>query len=408
MKVVIINHSDSLGGASIVSYRLLKALQAQGIDASMLVSHKAGNDPTVHVAASSWRIKSTFITEHARIFAANGFDRTDLFKASIATDGLPLSRHPLVKDADVVMLNWINQGMLSLKEIGRIAKTKRVIWTMHDMWNMTGVCHHAGTCNRYKDTEYCRKCPLFHHHAGNYDYSYTTSVRKAQLYNDCKIHFVAVSTWLERLARKSALLQNQAISVIPNAFPVDSFYIEPRNINLPFDLPTDKKIILMGAARLDDPIKGLGYAIEVLNNLKRNDAVAVFFGALRNPAALDSLHFPHIHLGIISDPAIIRELYARASVIISTSLYETLPGTLIEGQASCTIPISFDNGGQSDIIDNGVNGYLIPSYDTAKFTATLDLALNGGIDLAAMRQSVIDRYSAAAVAKQYLELAKSM
>ena len=45
MKIVIINHSDTLGGASVVSYRLMKALRAMGVDASMLVSHKAGNDP---------------------------------------------------------------------------------------------------------------------------------------------------------------------------------------------------------------------------------------------------------------------------------------------------------------------------------------------------------------------------
>lgn len=37
MKLVLINHSDTIGGASVVTYRLLKALQAEGVDASMLV-----------------------------------------------------------------------------------------------------------------------------------------------------------------------------------------------------------------------------------------------------------------------------------------------------------------------------------------------------------------------------------
>lgn len=41
MKIVIINHSDSRGGASVVSMRLLEALVAAGEDVSMLVVHKA-------------------------------------------------------------------------------------------------------------------------------------------------------------------------------------------------------------------------------------------------------------------------------------------------------------------------------------------------------------------------------
>ena len=89
-------------------------------------------------------------------------------------------------------------------------------------------------------------------------------------------------------------------------------------------IPKGKKIILMGAARLDDPVKGLDYAVEILNKLNADDTIAVFFGEIRNREALAGLHFPHIHIGTVSDAAILRELYARATVVISTSLYETL------------------------------------------------------------------------------------
>ena len=104
MKVVLINHSDSLGGASVVTYRLLKALQAEGVDASMLVVHKTSDDPTVVPAASHFKARIPFYAEAARIFIDNGFNRDDLFKVSLGSDGLPLSRHPLVRQADVVML----------------------------------------------------------------------------------------------------------------------------------------------------------------------------------------------------------------------------------------------------------------------------------------------------------------
>ena len=139
MKVVLVNHSDSLGGASVVTYRLMEALIAQGVDATNHQEKKSTGSPNVAEAAGRFAGRMAFLAEHMRIFMRNGFDRSTLFKISTATDGLPLHRHPWVREADVVALNWVNQGMLSLKEIGRLARIRPVVWTMHDMWCATGL-----------------------------------------------------------------------------------------------------------------------------------------------------------------------------------------------------------------------------------------------------------------------------
>lgn len=397
MKVVLINHSDSLGGASVVTYRLLKALQTQGVEAKMLVVHKATDDPSVVLAAPHWRARLPFYLEAARIFAANGHDRGDLFKVSLGSDGLPLNRHPLVREADAVLLAWVNQGMLSLKEIGRIAAEKPVIWTMHDMWNLTALCHHSGECIRYSDPAGCRQCPFLHSKASDHDASTCVWRDKQHLYGTADIKFVAVSSWLGERCRQSRLMDAQSISVIPNAFPVEEFYSAP---------PGDgQRIILMGAARLDDPVKGLPLAIDMLNRVKhRDNAVVRFFGALRDPHALDNLNFKHEYLGPINGPARLRELYSQAHAVISTSLYETLPGTLIEGQAAGAMPVSFDRGGQADIIRSKADGRLIPFDDTAAMAAALDEVLVTAHDREALRATVAERFSAPAVARKYIEL----
>lgn len=49
MKIVLINHSDTRGGASVVSVRLLEALRALGAEASMLVVRKAGDLSLIHI-----------------------------------------------------------------------------------------------------------------------------------------------------------------------------------------------------------------------------------------------------------------------------------------------------------------------------------------------------------------------
>ena len=68
MKVVIINKSDSTGGAAVVSRRLMEALREEGVDARMLVVEKLTDSPYVEVAASKRDIKRPFLAERLKIF----------------------------------------------------------------------------------------------------------------------------------------------------------------------------------------------------------------------------------------------------------------------------------------------------------------------------------------------------
>lgn len=375
MKIAVVNHSDTRGGASVVSLRLTDALRAAGHEAVMLTVHGASGNPAVTVAAPALRRRIPFIKEQLRIFAGNGMDRGTLFKISIATDGLPLSRHPAVRDADLVILNWVNQGMLSLEEIGRIAAEHRVVWIMHDMWCATGICHHAGTCLRYTEAGGCHDCPLLGRRGGPDDLSARTWRRKERLYGGADIRFVAVSHWLAERCAESALLRGRDVAVVPNAFPVDTFHTVPRLSRAECGLPGSGKIVLMGAARLDDPIKGLPMAIEALNGVAYGNFTPVFFGAVKNGDAFAALRRPYVHLGTVGDPALLRELYAHAHTVISTSYYETLPGTLVEAQGAGAWPVAFDAGGQRDIITGDAEGTLVPAYDTAAFAAAIDASL---------------------------------
>lgn len=404
MKVLIVNHSDSRGGASVVSLRLLEALRNMGVDASMLVLHKQTINPDVARFKIPIGLRIPFYKEHLRIFAANGFNRDTLFKISIASDGYHIWKHPLVKDADVIILNWVNQGMLSLAGIERLAKMgKRIVWTMHDMWNATAICHHAGLCRNFIAPQGCANCPLLGSKASHRDLASKTWRQKKEFYSRVPITFVAVSSWLLEKCRESTLLKDARIHMIPNAFPIDEFTTNPSVARTALGLPSSGKIILMGAARLDDPIKGLPYAVETLNAMKQCNATAVFFGEIRDSQALEKLRFPHICLGTVSDKDKLRQIYAHADVLISTSLFETLPGTLVEAQASGTVPIAFNSGGQSDIIENGSTGYLVEPYDTQAFARAITKALEEPFNEADLRNAAA-RFAAPNIAKSYLSI----
>lgn len=90
---------------------------------------------------------------------ASPFSRQRLWEVDMATSGTDITRLREFQEADVIHLSWINQGMLSLKNIRKIIRSgKPVVWTMHDLWPATGICHYARGCNRYASA--CGNCPL--------------------------------------------------------------------------------------------------------------------------------------------------------------------------------------------------------------------------------------------------------
>lgn len=394
-----------LGGASIVTYRLLYALANAGVDVRMIVFNKFSSDERVTEAAPRIKRGLSFLTERIGIAFHNGMNRENLFKVSTASSGIALHKHPWVKQADVIALNWINQGLLSLKGIERLsALGKPIVWTMHDMWCLTGICHHAHECGGY--TEECGKCQYLKGNKAN-DLSHSVWLKKKKLYSNTNITFVAVSHWLASCAAKSSLLKNADVRVIPNAFPIDSFDISTKPIEQLSRVPN---LIIMGAARLDDPIKGLPMAIEALNYIFDNrpdiasKSMAVFFGNMADRAALDPLRFPHQILGTINDSVQLRRIYASGKVVLSSSLYETLPGTLIEGQAAGCLPVSFGRGGQADIIDHKVTGYIAKYMDSLDLANGIIWAIEAKNDRQALHESVRSKFSAAKIAGTYIEL----
>ncbi|MCH5240104.1 MAG: glycosyltransferase [Muribaculaceae bacterium] len=425
MKVVIINKSDTTGGAAVVSRRLTEALRNEGVDARMLVAEKLSDSPFVELAAPKWKIKWCFLWERIKIFCANGFNRSTLFKIDTGEIGLPLWRHPLVKNADAILLNWVNQGMLSLNGVGRILKLgKTVVWTMHDMWEMTGICHHAGTCLNFQNQ--CGNCPLLSDKASPYDISFKTHSLKQKVYNSGanKIIFVAVSNWLKNKSTESTLLNNQKVVVIPNAF---------RSIETPNDIkgqdnPKGKqqlagKIrILFVAARIDDPIKGLD-ALRIASEILAREYPVIagrleiaFLGNIKNPKEIDGFGLPVINLGSVKGDENIARIYRDSEIVVSASHYETLPGTMVEAQAYGAIPVAFNQGGQADIINHLHTGYLADYNSDINIRArNLAEGIKWAVSIIEspeqyremknkMEQNVKERFSYETIASKYISL----
>ncbi len=400
MKVLLINRSDQLGGAAIATLRLMHGLRSLGADARMIVVDRHGDDPQVTLAGTTWSRRWAFLAERLGIFMRNGCSRDTLFKIDTATHGVDLSCHPWVQEADALLLGWTNQGMLSLEGIEQLGHLgKPIVWTMHDMWPCTGVCHHAYECQGYMAQ--CTDCPLLP--AGR-SLAQETLKRKAALYGKVPIRFVAVSQWLAQCCRQSTLLHDAAITVIGNPFPTGDYACE--YVARP-GLPNDAIVVAMGAARLDDTVKGFDLLIETMRHLRELDPTLadrlhlLLYGELRDPSLLQQLKVGYTHLGYITD---INSVFRQAHIVLSTSRYESFGYTLLEGMASGCIPVSTGAGGQADIVKHLHNGYLTGSNDPADVARGIAWAAQTPLSRHAQHQWVADHFVAQFIAQQYLNL----
>lgn len=96
---------------------------------------------------------------------------------------------------------------------------------------------------------------------------------------------------------------------------------------------------------------------------------------------------------------------SKAQIFAFTSIIEGYPNALIEGMAHGLAPISFDcSAGPSDIIENDVNGFLVPVNDITLFAEKLnDLISDDLLRLKFQREAikVLEKNDLKTIAKRY-------
>lgn len=419
MRILHINTSESAGGAAVAASRLTVALNRHGVQARLLVRDKTSERVTTCSVSSSLlhnvQLRGAFLWERLRVWVANGLSREGLWAVDLGVGGADITSLPEFREADIIHLHWVNQGFLSLAELHRILNSgKPVVWTLHDMWPCTGICHHAGECNRYES--HCHDCPLLRHPSAH-DLSWQVFRRKQQVYAASRMTFVAVSQWMARRAEASTLVGStntrltgpdagHTVEVIPNTLSLEQFRgVDRHTARRSLGVPGEAKVIAFGAARIDQPGKGFGRLLEVLKLLNATTPVhLLLFGALKDQTLLEKIPCPYTFVGTVKDSDALSQVYSAADVLVNASDYETFGQTLVEAMACGCPPVSFDRGGQTDIIHHLEDGYLARYNDIADLLMGIRWALGTPPSPTLLRRSVATRFSEEVVATRHIQL----
>lgn len=360
----MVNWSDQSGGAARASFRLFQALRNIGVHVRLLVQRKESTDRDVLGREGLVQKAYAAVTQRMDALPLQLYRRRrkELFSTGVFPNRTRARIHALAPD--IVHLHWVTFGMLPIEALGTLERP--AVWTLHDMWALTGGCHYDGGCDRF--LRGCGFCPLLeseHEH----DLSAKLLRRKRIAVEQSGMTIVSPSRWLATQARNSIVFAGSRIEVIPNGLDLTVYKpVDQSMARSLFSLPRDKHIVLFGAVSpTGERRKGYRLLVEALDQLARTYPIdqicVVMFGQSDDiPSSLSG--FPVHVVGTLHDDVSLAALYSSADVFVVPSVQDNLPNTVAEALACGTPCVAFDIGGMSDLIQHRVNGYLAAPCDT--------------------------------------------
>jgi len=404
LKILTVNASDALGGAARASYRLHQGLNRIGVQSQMLVQKSSVFSDQIIAPDNNFKKLAALARAKLDYWPLKLYPHKT--KTLFSPAWLPYSGfYKMVEESepDILHLHWIANGMVRIEDLAKIKKP--IVWTMHDMWPFTGGCHNDEGCGKYKSR--CKSCPVLDSQ-NQFDLSSLVFKRKEKVYRTISnLRIIGPSLWLTKCAQESILFRGHSVTNIPN--PIDTNLYRPMEKNYARDLlnlPKGSKIILFGAASIDDPNKNFALLVELLEQMNMMDVDLIVFGSKRPDVTRDA-KLRIKYLGPLYEDLSMRILYNAADLVVVPSFQENLSNVILESM-SCGIPVAaFNIGGNPDIIEHKTCGYLAKPYDLKDLACGIQWILDN-INQKSLaehaRQKIINCFDVELVSSQYRKL----
>lgn len=409
MKILHIVAGNLGEGAARGAYWLHQGLCEQGIDSKIYTNSKTtlGDNRVISISKTKKGKVISMVRGQLDSLLTMFYPKRKRIIFSSGMFGFDFTKSKECQDADIIHLHWINDGFINIKHLETIDKP--IVWTMRDMWPMTGGCHVAKAldCENYKIG--CGNCEQLNSNS-SYDLSKIILNRKKK-YLPKNMKMIGISHWLTEEAQQSELFKEFDVRTISNNvntkefFPVDK--IIAKEI---LGIDTDKKIILTGSTTAKDFHKGFGKYLDAIETLDKEKYFLCFFGNLDKNIA-DSIGFEYKSFGYLYDNVSLRLVYSCANVFVSPSLMDAFGKTLAESMACATPVVCFDATGPKDIVTHKKDGYRAKPFDITDLANGMEWILNNeNYDELGKnaREKVLREFDSTVVAKKYVELYKEV
>jgi glycosyltransferase involved in cell wall biosynthesis len=137
-------------------------------------------------------------------------------------------------------------------------------------------------------------------------------------------------------------------------------------------------VFRVGFVGLIEPWKGFHYLLEAWESLRPKHAELVLWGGPGSRAATNMIReFQARDTSLIVKPEEVRrvgyaEVYGKMSVLVHPSMADGFSYSVVEAMASGVPVIVTDNTGAADLVEDGVNGYVVPIADVRALQERLE------------------------------------
>ena len=371
-KVMIVNTSDSGGGAERVSMDLLDGFEALGTEAWLAVGAKHGNHP---------RVMPLYASPHLHYTRDHPLRRARRRARQRLDDRLGLEdfNHPytgVIPDLagsrpDVLLCNNLHGDFFDLRQLPQLSLKMPIVLRLADSWCFTGHCAVPGPCERWRTG--CGRCPdLATPPAIRRDATRFNWQRKRWILARSRVHLAVPSSWMLERARQSIL--GPAIvdaRVIPNGIDLATF--SPEGEAAPGPRDGAARLVFAANGGAANPHKDFATLRASLRRLEGPVELVSVGGESASENLGGGIRIRH---EAELSPGRLAALYRSADLYVHASAEESFSLTSAEALACGTPVVAASGGGIAEVVEHERTGLLVRPGDERSMSAALERLLD--------------------------------
>lgn len=359
----ILNYCTSIaGGAGRAVLNLNKALRENGIDSWIASRDNPEKQPFVIRVEYLSSIEQNAVKKLNLNQEKTLQSRTSISNTLFSTDFVDFDfmSSELIRSFDIHHLHW-TVGFVHPSTVALMLRMgMNVVWTLHDMWPITGGCHYSAGCKKYEDL--CTECPQLYGEARQNIPALHAS--RTAFLNSPRLIVNAPSQWLSNVAKTSRALSNCQHICVHNSVNKDDF--KPATQQERYMLRQlhgidDSSIVLTCITQnFGEQRKGFSMLAQAVNHVKhRNINRKIKIAVVGHQAErFNHLGTDIINFGQHTSNINIRNSIIMADFVVQLAIEENYSNVIMESLA-CGVPvIASKAGGNTEIISDAINGYI--------------------------------------------------
>ncbi|HRH22417.1 MAG TPA: glycosyltransferase [Candidatus Paceibacterota bacterium] len=324
MKICVLSTIDCRGGAAKVAWELRENLKKEGHQVATFVRYKYSDEADVFVIPrkryQDWLVK---IFANDLIFARSKY----------------ILKTKEFLEADIIHCHNLHSNFFDLALLKHMSKLKPVIWTMHDLWAITGYASDSVTRKNPNKKRFLLYL---------WDNTQNLLEKKSKIYRNSKLTIIAVSDWMKNEVQNSVLGMQKIIRIY-NGIDTSVFTKKDKiKTRQKLGLPLDKKIVAFGT-------KGWHTVEKIIETTPKDSNL--YFLSIGN-SNVKTLYPHYKSTEHLTDKNRVAEYLGAADVLLYPTQGDSFGLTAAEAIACGTPVVAYAIDALPEIINHTKNGYL--------------------------------------------------